>query len=433
MDLETFYNIYRESSGVTIDSRNVPHGSVFIALRGDNFDGNAFARAALEQGANYVVIDDENYWEDDDRYILVNSGYEALRMLAILHRKQLNIPVIGITGTNGKTTTKELVSAVLSSKYITYTTKGNLNNHIGVPLTILGIKPDAQIAVIEMGANHVGEIAFLCEIARPNFGLITNVGIAHIEGFGSFDNIVKTKTELYDFLRRCGDGHVFVNSEDSLLLSKILDIPMITYGEAEANYCVGAPRSDSGLLASLNWSCNGGVGVIKTNLVGGYNFYNILAAVAIGSYFGVEPELFIRAIEEYQPSNNRSQIIEIGSNSIIADCYNANPSSVDAALANFFKAKIENKWVIMGQMLELGDESQREHQKIYSRLKFSSLDQIILIGDAYAKFESDDRVHVFKTCEEACSWVEVNKPKNTSILIKGSRGNKLERIIDKFR
>lgn len=433
MDLERFYEIYREGNGVTIDSRNVPQNSMFIAIKGDNFDGNTFAESALESGASYVVIDDEAYWKDDDRYILVNSGYEALRTLAMLHRKHLKIPFIGITGTNGKTTTKELIHAVLSSKHITYTTQGNLNNHIGVPLTILGIKDDAEIAVIEMGASRVGEIAFLCEIARPDYGIITNVGMAHLEGFGSFENVVKTKCELYDFLRRKGDGHVFVNSEDSLLLSKIIDIPMITYGESEANFCIGSQRPDNSLFASLNWSCNGQSGVIKTNLVGGYNFYNILAAVCVGSYFNVEPELFIRAIENYQPSNNRSQIIPIGTNSIISDCYNANPSSVDAALINFFKAKIENKWVIMGQMLELGEDSQREHQKIYSRLKFSSLDKIILVGDAYSKLDSDERVMIFPDADKAGMWIEANVPKNTTILIKGSRGNRLEKVIDKFR
>ena len=419
--IQKIYNEYRRSSGITTDTRQIRPNSIFIALRGDNFDGNAFAEMALEKGARLAVVDKPDFHQPG--CILVDDSLKCLQELARYHRKQISIPVIGLTGTNGKTTTKEIIARVLSEKYITHATKGNLNNHIGVPLSILGIGDEAEIAVIEMGANHQGEIADLCEIALPDRGLITNIGKAHLEGFGGFDGVIKTKTELYDFLRKT-NGIAYINDDDPLLVSLAHGMELISYGNHESAFHRGSIAASFPFL-EIKWKDH----LIRTQLYGDYNFNNIMAAITIGMSFGVSEESIISAIESYKPSNNRSQIINSAGNTIYLDAYNANPSSMQAAISHFEKLDAKNKVVILGDMLELGKDEESEHAAILKSIK-GKFDQAILVGPVFAKLANREAFHVFENTKAAAEWLEKHPLKDSNILMKASRGIAVDSLLE---
>jgi len=395
---------------------------LFFCLSGENFNGNTFAKEALEKGASFVVVDEPEY-KIDERCILVENTLEALQQLAIFHRNSLNIPIFGITGTNGKTTTKELIHAVLSEKYKVTATKGNLNNHIGVPLTILSIKADTEIAIVEMGANHVGEIAFLCEIAQPTMGLITNIGKAHLEGFGSIENIIETKTALYKSVNQ-RNGILFVNADDDLLMKFSENTRRFTYGKL--GYCNGVCL-DNDLLLKVHlpeYKID-----IQTQLTGGYNFPNVMAAAAVGLYFHVPTEKIKSALTNYVPSNNRSQLIQKGNKTIIIDAYNANPSSMKLAVENMAKIHAENKILLLGSMAELGENSLAEHQYIVDLIRTYSFDYVYLLGDEFAKTDANTS-WLFQNYEQLKTTLEKSLPDKAAILIKGSRAMRMERVLE---
>ncbi len=420
------YSLFLKHPVVSTDSRTTPRGSIFFALKGENFDGNTFAEPVLKQGCSYAVIDNETYYKEGT-YVLVKDSLSALQDLAAHHRSQLKIPVVAITGSNGKTTTKELLKAVLSKKYKVLATTGNLNNHIGVPLTVLSITPDIEMAVIEMGANHMGEIAALCRIAQPDYGLITNIGRAHIGEFGSFENIVKAKTEMYDFIRG-KKGKVFVSSGNELLMDRSKGIERITFGpDAEAGCRCFFDGADPVLKAKHDNES------IRSQLIGKYNFENVSAAIAIGKYFGVENKKIKEAIEEYVPSNNRSQVVKTKFHTLILDAYNANPSSMQVAIDNFSEMEGEPKWLILGDMLELGPYEDQEHQEILHTVESMKFQNVILVGERFLKAAKEKKGYlVFKTSDELSAKLRLNSPiENGSwILIKGSRGMKLEKAVE---
>jgi len=426
--LKNIYSIFLRHPIITIDSRQVQPGSLFFALKGDSFNGNEFSQIALEKGARYAIVDEPEY-AVDDRCILVDNVLETLQALARHHREQFSIPVVAITGTNGKTTTKELASAVLSEKYRTLATKGNLNNHIGVPLTLLGMTKDTDIALIEMGANHPGEIDFLCRIARPNFGLITNIGKAHLEGFGSFEGIVRTKTELYRFLREKG-GRIFLNNQDELLKENAGNLEAITYGTTGHADLVSKTVA-AGPFVHLQFQFHNGTELaIHSKLYGRYNATNMTAAAAIGQYFGVSPAQIKTAIEAYRPENNRSQVMETRQNLLILDAYNANPSSMEAALTTFAEADYPSKTVILGDMLELGTDADPEHQRILELAGDLGFTAIYLVGPVFTRLNTRRENICFHDSELARLWLEHHKIMNSTVLIKGSRGIKLEKVVD---
>src|SRR5574344_36005 len=415
MTLPTLYQIFMGCNGVTTDSRNCPNNSLFFALKGESFDGNKFATTALQNGCSYAVIDNPDYAvKDDKHYILVDNALETLQHLANYHRHQLGTRIIGITGTNGKTTTKELISAVLSQTHNVLYTLGNLNNHIGVPLTLLRLKADNDLAVIEMGANHPGEIKFLVNIVEPNYGIITNVGKAHLEGFGSFEGVIKTKGELYDFLRNKLDSTIFIHRDNEYLMQMSEGLNIIPYGSEDTLY-VNGHVTDCSPYLSFEWKAgkNGELHEVHTQLIGDYNFPNALAAITIGRFFGVEPRNINKALTEYKPSNNRSQLQKTADNTLIIDTYNANPTSMMASLRNFYKMKAENKMLILGDMRELGKESINEHQKVIDFLKECQFKDVILVGSQFAACNSD-----YKTFADAPALIEnikTNKPKGHTI------------------
>jgi UDP-N-acetylmuramoyl-tripeptide--D-alanyl-D-alanine ligase len=434
--IKELYDIYIRYQTICTDTRNIIPGSIFFALKGDNFNANIFADEAIDKGCAYAVID-EPQSEQSDKYIFVDNVLETLQQLAAFHRDQLNIPVIGITGTNGKTTSKELMHAVLSKKFKVLSTKGNFNNHIGVPLTILSIHDDTEIAVVEMGANHMGEIADLCKISKPDFGIITNIGKAHLEGFGSIEGIINTKKSLYDSVIS-SNGKLFVCSDNSLLMDISKGTERITYGVSPHSDCLGE-ISDSNPLLSLKWYCNKPTNTIeiKTNLVGYFNLENIMSAICVGEYFGVKADDIKDALESYVPSNNRSQVIKTDKNTILMDAYNANPSSMDASIKNFIQTKSENlpdrqagKFAIIGDMLELGKDSLDEHRKIIELLKDSGIKKIIFIGKNFYSLKDNIDYPVFADISEASEWFKKNNIKNQTILIKGSRGISLEKLLE---
>ena len=424
------YNLYLKHPVVTTDSRNCPPGSIFFALKGDNFNGNAFARKALEQGCAYAVVDEPEY-ADDQRFILVDDCLKTIQDLANYHRKQFKGKVIGITGTNGKTTTKELLAAVLSKKYKTLYTEGNLNNHIGVPLTLLRLTGEEEFAVIEMGANHQGEISLLCRICEPDFGLITNVGKAHLEGFGSFEGVIKTKGELYDFIRT-KKGKIFIRHENRFLQEIATGIDKIEYGTAPGLYVTGTLGNSDSFLSFDRETQSGSSQSVQTKLVGEYNLENVLAAVAVGTFFGVETSLIDEAVSEYTPRNNRSQMKKTERNSLIIDAYNANPSSMAASLSNFAKMKTSGpKAVILGDMLELGEQSAEEHQKIVNWLDAGDqIDKVFLIGNCFSS--TKNKYRTFPSVSDFISEISESESElnGYTILIKGSRGLKLEQATD---
>ena len=379
MEIKELYEIYKAHPVVTTDSRNCPEGSIFFALKGETFDGNKFAVAAIEKGCSFAVVDDKTI--EHPQAILVDNVLEALQQLARYHREQLDIPFVGITGTNGKTTTKELVATVLSKKYRVHYTQGNFNNHIGVPLTLLSIKSDCEIAVIEMGANHPGEIKTLANIALPTCGLITNVGKAHLEGFGSLEGVINTKKELYDNLVERG-GHVFVNAANPLLMNVLNAKSYTTYS---SNFEVKADVNGKLLRCAPYVEFEWNSAELKTNFVGAYNLDNMLAAITVGLHFGVDEKDICDAISNYIPANNRSQLTKTERNTLIVDAYNANPTSMMAAIDNFDIMEGENKIAILGDMLELGEQSEIEHQNIVRRLMESKIERIILVGKEFEK------------------------------------------------
>jgi UDP-N-acetylmuramoyl-tripeptide--D-alanyl-D-alanine ligase len=424
MSIEELYRIYEQNPSVQTDTRKLKNGDLFFALKGENFDGNAFAKKAIEKGAAYAVIDDEKY-ALKHKTILVKDVLRSLQELAKYHRQQFNIPFLAITGSNGKTTTKELIHAVLSTTFRTYTTQGNLNNHIGIPLTILGIRKDAQFAVIEMGANHIGEIAGYCEYAMPDFGIITNCGKAHLEGFGSEEGVRKGKGELFEYLR-ANTGTVFVMWDYKYLRDMSRGLSgVIKYGTSNAHVMGKIMRSEPYLFIDVFQGIDDGL--IATQLVGEYNFPNVLAAVTVGKYFNVPDNKVKTAIESYSPSNSRSQLVEKGSNKIILDAYNANPSSMKVAIENFAHLPAPNKVLLLGAMAELGEQSKKEHQEIVELLKKYQWKDVVLVGGDFQ--EIDHPFKRFDNADSAGRWLQEQRLENAYLLVKGSRSMRMENVL----
>lgn len=425
MRIEQLYDLFLQNPSVETDTRKLRSNDIFFALKGPSFNGNLFAKKALDGGAAYVVVDEDPGFTDN-RIVRAANVLSTLQELAGYHRRQFNIPVVAITGSNGKTTTKELVHAVLSSTFRTYTTKGNLNNHIGIPLTLLAIKKDAEIAVVEMGANHLKEIEGYCKYTAPTHGLITNCGKAHLEGFGGIEGVRKGKGELYDYLR-LHNGTAFVMWDYDYLRDMSKGIPVVyTYGTNSADITGNTIKSEPYL--EIGWTQSGNSKPIQTQLVGEYNLPNVLAAIAAGKYFKVADERIISSIQQYTPSNSRSQLIEKGTNKIILDAYNANPSSMKLAIENLSKIPAENKILVLGAMMELGPESKKEHEAIVSLIKNHAWKKVILVGGDFEGIS--DTFMYFKNAAEAGEWFKQQKPEESSLLIKGSRSMKMETILD---
>lgn len=429
MELSALYQIYLECTGVTTDSRQCSAGSLFIALKGESFNGNTFAAQVLADGCLYAVVDEAScVIEGDSRYILVDNCLETLQQLANYHRRQLGTPVIGITGTNGKTTTKELISAVLSQSYNVLYTKGNLNNHIGVPLTLLRLKPEHELAVVEMGANHPGEIRFLTHIAEPDYGIITNVGKAHLEGFGSFEGVIQTKGELYDYLRGKEGASIFIHHDNPYLKGIAQGLKQIPYGSDETLYVNGHVTGNSPYL-TFEWKAgqDGECHQVKTQLIGEYNFPNALAAIAIGCFFQVSPKKIDEALGSYTPQNNRSQLKKTDNNTLIIDAYNANPTSMRAALENFKNMQAEHKSLILGDMRELGRESLNEHQKIIDFIRECGFEEVYLVGNQFA--QTNHTYQIYANVQELINKLSHTPLKGSTVLIKGSNGIKLSNVV----
>jgi UDP-N-acetylmuramoyl-tripeptide--D-alanyl-D-alanine ligase len=424
-EIEKIYQKYLVSKQISTDTRKITPGSVFFALKGDKFNANEFAAEALSKGASCAVIDEEKF-RKDDRYILVNDVLEALQGVARHHRNQLKIPVLGLTGSNGKTTSKELVHAVLSKKFRTHATKGNLNNHIGVPLTILAIDHSVEFAVIEMGANHLGEIALLCSIANPTHGFITNIGKAHIGTFGGYENIIRGKSELYQHLLT-NNGQVFINSANPILANMAKRFSnAILYPQPNDFYRAELVSADPMVKVKAE---NGEV--IETNLIGGYNFENIAAALCIGKFFGVDAKAANKAIAEYTPGNMRSQVVQKENNTVILDAYNANPSSMQAAIENLSAMNAKNKVLILGDMFELEEEAEKEHHAIGTLIKQKGFDQIYLCGSLFkAALREIPNAKYFEKKDQLQLELQQYPIKNSTILVKASRGIGLETIVD---
>lgn len=426
MNIEVLYDQFSVTSGVSTDTRSIQLNQMFIALKGEHFNGNKYAKKALEKGAIYAVVDEEKYAENDEQYILVDDCLVALQKLANFHRKMLRTPIIAITGSNGKTTTKELMHAVLSMRFETFATKGNLNNHIGVPLSLLSLTSEHQIAIIEMGANHLGEIAALCKIAQPNYGIITNIGTAHIEGFGNQENIQKGKTELYNYLVKQQKEAVFVNADDALLMSLSSGLEQITYGKNSDFFTGKIEDGDPTLRLTIDDLEQ--EFTITTHLFGEYNFTNALAAGAVGKHFGVPLLDIAEAIEQYQPANHRSQIVKKNGTTYIVDAYNANISSMRVAISQFAKLKAEKKLAILGSMLEHGKLEQSAHKEVVALTEQHKIPSIF-VGKEFKKAAPENRW--FATAEEAKKYLATKDLTNTTILLKGSRGIQIEQLLPK--
>jgi len=424
MNLASLHQIFLKSGGVSTDSRKIFPNCIFFALKGENFNGNLFAQEALDKGAYRVIVDEEAFHKTTGETILVGNSLLALQELARFHRKHLGLPIISLTGSNGKTTSKELINAVLSQKFKTTATSGNLNNHIGVPLTLLNMDSETEIGIVEMGANHSGEIKMLSEIAEPDYGYITNFGKAHLEGFGSLEGVVLAKTELFQFLKK-NSKKVFINSEDPKQVATSEEMDRITFGTAQSDFNIQLLDSSHHLLLEFD-------GIkMQSNLVGKYNFANLAAAIAMGVYFGVPTEKIKAGIEGYIPSNNRSQMITKGNNTILMDAYSANPTSVLAAVENIKQTKGENKILFLGDMFELGHEARAEHQNIVDYLTENQFGKVYLAGKNFFKTSSHSpHIHKFESFELLKKDIENNPPKNATILIKASRGMALERILE---
>ncbi len=446
--MENIYEKFLESSGVSIDSRNCPKDAMFVGIKGANFDGNLFVEKALELGCKYAITDNPEIGVGNPNIIHVEDSLKALQDLACYHRCKFNIPVIGITGTNGKTTSKELISTVLSKEYNVLYTQGNLNNHIGVPLTLLRLNRSHNIAVVEMGANHPEEIAFLCKIARPNYGIITNVGKAHLEGFGSFEGVKKTKGELYEWIAGV-EGKIFLHADNPHLCDMAsaviepVEMPVfanelesIKYGESEENFVSGKIISCTPFI-NVNLSLNGNASgesqtyEINTQLIGDYNLSNILSAACIGRFFGVMDEDIVAALSEYTPTNNRSQCTRTERNTLIVDAYNANPTSMEAAIKNFSKIETSDKKVlILGDMKELGGDSEAEHVKVLNQIKSLGFTECYFVGSEFAKVApSLGFTQCFSDVDLLAEHFQSNSIENSTILIKGSNSTKLIKIV----
>lgn len=429
MRIEKLYEIYKQFPSISTDTRNIKESSIFFALKGANFNGNTFASQALESGARYVVVDEEEFVKGE-QYILVDDVLKSLQELALHHRKQLTIPVVGITGTNGKTTSKELVFSVLSQQFRTYATQGNLNNHIGVPLTLLSIDSTYEVAIIEMGANHVGEIEFLANIACPTLGFITNVGKAHLEGFGSFEGVKRTKGELYDYLSQRG-GTLFLQADNPHLVEMAAQrefTRIVKYGFTATNDIVGKLLMANPYL-SIAWKegRKSESYEVYTQLTGSYNTENILAAIAVGLELGMTPSSINEGIANYIPKNNRSQITKTSRNTVVADFYNANASSMAAALDNMQVLTAEHKVVILGDMFELGDEAFEEHKNVILKAKVLHFERLIFVGKEFCKHQ-DEEAEFYETTEEAAS--AISSLNDSFILLKASRGMAFERLLE---
>ena len=424
--IKDLYDKYVACGGqISTDTRNIKSNSLFIALKGPNFNANLFAAQAINKGAKYALIDDAKY-TIEGKTILVENCLESLQKLANYHRNQFSIPIIGITGSNGKTTSKELIGSVLNSTFNVLVTDGNLNNHIGVPLTLLALNKNHEIAIIEMGANHIGEIKYLSNIAEPTHGVITNIGIAHIEGFGSIEGVLKAKTELYDFIEE-NDGILFCNYDEKILMDNIPDkTSSYLYGK-NSKYISGEIEKSNPFM-SFSWkSENYKSAILSTHLIGEYNFYNFLLAVTIGTYFKIDPNKINASLIKYTPSNNRSQIVETKKNTVIIDCYNANPTSVMAALESFKLVASTNKLVVLGDMLELGNISTIEHTNVLNFLKLNNIN-CITVGSEFNKVNSNFKN--YKTVDLLIEYLKGNKISSSFILLKGSRAIKLEELIN---
>jgi UDP-N-acetylmuramoyl-tripeptide--D-alanyl-D-alanine ligase len=419
MKILDLYDRFLQSKFVSTDTRNINKGALFFALKGANFNANAFAQQAIEKGASCVIIDEEEYYVNDEKYILVDDVLQSLQDLASYHRKMLGIPILALTGSNGKTTTKELINVVLSKKYIIIATIGNLNNHIGVPLTLLSLTKETEMGVIEMGANHFGEIAQLCEIVKPDYGYITNFGKAHLEGFGSLEGVIKAKTELYKYLKKT-KGTVFVNKDD---------LKQIQHSSSQKRELIG--ESITNLFSEDFVKVSVDNTIIQSNLLGDYNYLNISTAIGIGLYFKVSLKQIKQAIESFIPDNKRSQLIKKENLTIILDAYNANPTSMKAAINSFINNKEKNKIVILGDMFELGSTSPKEHQEIAELAVNNSFLKTYLIGESFFKTEVK-KATKFKTFKDFKEDFRKSAFKDTIILIKASRGMALERIDDLF-
>lgn len=428
MNLSELYEIYQKHPLISIDSRKCPKDSLFFALKGDNFNGNLFAAEALANGSAFAVVDEivpKN--STDERIIVVDNVLTTLQQLATHHRRKLKTPILAITGTNGKTTTKELAAAVLAKEYNVAFTRGNFNNHIGVPLTLLSLTKADEIAVVEMGANHPGEIKTLCEIAEPNFGLITNIGKAHIEGFGSFENIIRTKSELFDYIRK-HSMDVFVNHDDKNILKQSDDLAAVMYGNSsENNLFVSGALIESFPFLTLKWFFCDKSFTVRTHLVGTYNLHNVLAAITIGKFFGINAEYINEALEQYMPKNNRSQFEKTINNRLYIDTYNANPTSMRASLEHFSDIPDRPRAVILGEMKELGKVSTEEHQQLVDFINRQQFEKVWLVGKAF--HEVDTNFPVFENVESFIENAQTYPISGYTVLLKGSHSVHLEKCV----
>jgi UDP-N-acetylmuramoyl-tripeptide--D-alanyl-D-alanine ligase len=425
MDVSYIHGLFLKCNSVSIDTRKIEPNSLFVAIKGENFDANTFAKEALEKGASYVLIDNEDYYIDQ-RTILVENSLIALQELAKFHRQYLKLPIIALTGSNGKTTTKELINVVLSKKYTTKATVGNFNNHIGVPLTLLSFNEKTEIGIVEMGANHKKEIEFLCDLAQPDYGYITNFGKAHLEGFGGVEGVIEAKSEMYDYLSK-NNKLAFVNLEDSIQVEKSKKLNSYSFGLNKEGANVNINAIAANPFVEISFSNL----LVKTHLIGLYNANNVNAAITIGKYFTVEDLAVKEALESYIPENNRSQLLSKGSNQIILDAYNANPSSMAVAIANFLQLDNQNKIMILGDMFELGAESRQEHKAIVDSLLDEKAVVCYFIGKEFYGNRMDKKdFHFYDTFESFSKHLQETKIENSYLLIKGSRGMALERVLD---
>lgn len=426
--IETLYRHFVQSCGVTTDTRRCEPGMMFFALRGDNFDGNSYAAKALEMGCSCVVVDNPQYVvEGDGRILLVEDSLKALQQMARHHRRQLGTPIVGITGTNGKTTTKELVAAVLAKRYHILYTQGNLNNHIGVPLTLLGLTREHEMAIVEMGANHPGDIKELVDIAEPDYGLITNVGLAHLQGFGSLEGVIRTKGEMYDYLRTTPRRTIFLNRDNEYLKGIAHGLETVTYGQTHDADTQGELVACDPYLRFRWRRGRGEWHQVSTQLIGSYNIDNALCAAAVGCHFGVDEVAVSEALAAYTPHNNRSQLTITPHNRLVVDAYNANPTSMKAALDNFSQMQVPRKMAILGDMKELGQATAQAHQEIVDRLDGCGFDEVWLVGEAFAQTRHTQRT--FADVEEVKAALQENLPKDFCILIKGSNSMKLASLV----
>ena len=421
--IEKLYDIYLRHPKVSIDTRKISKGCLFFALKGPNFNANEFAITALEKGASYAVVDEEKY-VIDERYILVEDALETLQKLGKHHRKYINCPVLGITGTNGKTTSKELCFQVLKQEFKTIATAGNLNNHIGVPLTLLSIPTDTEFAIIEMGANHIGEIDFLCNITEPNYGVITNVGKAHLEGFGSLNGVLQTKTELYRYLSK-NSRPVFIKDNQQILIEKTPNnCEKISFGQqTDSTWHIGYKGAQPFVKVGIDDV------EIQSQLIGDYNFDNIALSIAVGLQFGISINKIKKAIEGYSPTNNRSQIIKTRSNTVLLDAYNANPMSVEKAIHNLSNINHQKKMMILGDMFELGQEADKEHINVINLCLNSGIKEVFFVGEIFNRL-NQTAYKTYKNTNALTEYLQEHQVEDTFILIKGSRGMKLEQVVD---